>query len=756
MKTRTALYIASFAGLAATTAVALAGVAQPSIAPLLLVAVLAASLAGSPGLFDRRLWPLALALIPIGALILVRAQVDVPSDVHGWGAQLAYVAGQVQAGMHTYQYERFPLAVLPGDGLAVFASLVVYVAVGAAAFCALSLRLAVPAIAILLVMLGFGLTADRADHLLWAPVVFLLLAGCVLMFSRSLARDRWRAADLLAGSATALIATVFALSLMGATSVVASAPLWDWRTWGIAGRGDTLVGFDWMQSYLRLLDEPGDAVVMKVRSPVATYWRANALTAFDGNTWFNGSSYTQMAVTTRAGAPQFVVPARPPEPPGRVVTQSFEVVSTLTDHLFTGGTPRSVLTDGRVKRLWVTDAQALRLDQPVGPRIRYTVTAVVPQLRASDLVGRGRSYPPDVVLSSTSVPFPVMNQSFRTLGEREWNRLTGRDVRTREWRGLYRLNQTILDGAADPVHITLRIEKYLRKNYAYSLRPPESDMSSPYAEFLFDTKTGYCQHFAGAMAALLRFNGIPSRVAVGFAAGDRSVTGTYIVTRKDAHAWVEAYFPGVGWVSFDPTPGHTMPLPGASSASVGFVNPHVATRGAGGSGALPAAQPHGADPGGAAAAARRPAAGPTGAVAASRRLSPWALTALTLAALLVAWPAVRLGRRALSVRRGTPAERLGTSLGLLRDQLLEQGVAAPASLTLDETAVVLRERFGVDASAALGRAQAVLFGGVPATAADVAAVGAVRRELGRAARARHGGRLRACLSLYGIRAGARA
>ena len=80
---------------------------------------------------------------------------------------------------------------------------------------------------------------------------------------------------------------------------------------------------------------------------------------------------------------------------------------------------------------------------------------------------------------------------------------------------------------------------------------------SPYAAFLFETRTGYCQHFAGSMALLLRLNGVPARVALGFTTGDPRGEDTYLVDTTDAHAWVEAYFPGSGWVPSrpDPRPG---------------------------------------------------------------------------------------------------------------------------------------------------------------------------------------------------------
>ena len=73
--------------------------------------------------------------------------------------------------------------------------------------------------------------------------------------------------------------------------------------------------------------------------------------------------------------------------------------------------------------------------------------------------------------------------------------------------------------------------------------------------FLFDTKSGYCQQYSGAMALLLRMGGIPARVATGFTSGsyDRKAK-EYVVRDLDAHSWVEAWFPDYGWVTFDPTP----------------------------------------------------------------------------------------------------------------------------------------------------------------------------------------------------------
>jgi transglutaminase-like putative cysteine protease len=99
------------------------------------------------------------------------------------------------------------------------------------------------------------------------------------------------------------------------------------------------------------------------------------------------------------------------------------------------------------------------------------------------------------------------------------------------------------------------IENYLRTNYSYALRtspPPEG--VSPIEDFLFNTRGGYCEHFATSMVLMLRSVGIQSRIVTGFAGGKENALGDYIIVRqKDAHSWVEAGIDGK-WIRFDPTP----------------------------------------------------------------------------------------------------------------------------------------------------------------------------------------------------------
>jgi protein-glutamine gamma-glutamyltransferase len=106
------------------------------------------------------------------------------------------------------------------------------------------------------------------------------------------------------------------------------------------------------------------------------------------------------------------------------------------------------------------------------------------------------------------------------------------------------------------------IENYLRTRFGYTLQLSRTKEEDPIANFLFVRRQGHCEYFASAMAVMLRSLGIPSRVVNGFHSDEfNDITGSYVVRAKNAHSWVEAYFPGYGWQTFDPTP------PGALSSS---------------------------------------------------------------------------------------------------------------------------------------------------------------------------------------------
>jgi protein-glutamine gamma-glutamyltransferase len=109
---------------------------------------------------------------------------------------------------------------------------------------------------------------------------------------------------------------------------------------------------------------------------------------------------------------------------------------------------------------------------------------------------------------------------------------------------------------------TAALEGYLRTKLGYTLQLPTTPQPDPLANFLFERKQGHCEYFASAMAVMLRTLRIPARVAAGFRGREfNDVSSQYVVRASDAHAWVEVYFPGYGWVEFDPTPAGSNPVP---------------------------------------------------------------------------------------------------------------------------------------------------------------------------------------------------
>jgi hypothetical protein len=117
------------------------------------------------------------------------------------------------------------------------------------------------------------------------------------------------------------------------------------------------------------------------------------------------------------------------------------------------------------------------------------------------------------------------------------------------------LAQQIAAGERTPLDQARAIERYLPANYAYTLDLAGPAPADPLAHFLFERRAGHCEYFAAAMTILLRSLGVPARYVNGFLGGDyNDIAGDYIIRARNAHSWVEAYFPGYGWVTFDPTP----------------------------------------------------------------------------------------------------------------------------------------------------------------------------------------------------------
>src|SRR5713226_1708266 len=163
----------------------------------------------------------------------------------------------------------------------------------------------------------------------------------------------------------------------------------------------------------------------------------------------------------------------------------------------------------------------------------------------------------DADLNSAGVNYPEWLQFYSHLPA---NNYRSPDVLNR----IHALALSVTANASTPYEKAVAIETYLRSNYTYTLTPPQTPNGrDPLDYFLFSSKRGYCEFFASAMGDMLRSLGIPTRLVNGFGPGEfDSTLGRYVVRGQDAHTWVETYFPGYGWIPFEPTPDGTyFPIP---------------------------------------------------------------------------------------------------------------------------------------------------------------------------------------------------
>src|SRR4029453_917129 len=138
------------------------------------------------------------------------------------------------------------------------------------------------------------------------------------------------------------------------------------------------------------------------------------------------------------------------------------------------------------------------------------------------------------------------------------------------------------DSVTSPYAAVNRIEGWLRASFVYDETPPYPPAGvPPLADFVDRRRRGFCQHFAGTMALMLRTLGIPARVAVGYTQGHWDARRRdYEVWDRDAHSWVEVLLPGAGWLAVAPTPGRFAANP-ASVSSPDYTPPAAVVRAGG-------------------------------------------------------------------------------------------------------------------------------------------------------------------------------
>jgi hypothetical protein len=200
---------------------------------------------------------------------------------------------------------------------------------------------------------------------------------------------------------------------------------------------------------------------------------------------------------------------------------------------------------------------------------------------------------------------------------------------------MFALARRLAAGATSNYEVAERMTSYLRRNYTYDRRVPLTRY--PLESFLFSQRRGYCQQFSGAMTLMLRMDGIPARVGAGFRPVARGLqAGTWSARSADAHAWVEVFLSGIGWVTFDPTPPTSTPAAIAEATALSRAAVFGGATTAHGHRALPVRT-----------------GGPVASSSGGGTWWPFAALAVALAGLLTLAAALRM--RAVS-RRGVNAE----------------------------------------------------------------------------------------------------
>lgn len=280
---------------------------------------------------------------------------------------------------------------------------------------------------------------------------------------------------------------------------------------------------------------PDDTLVMRVRSSMPDFWRGQSFDVWDGRTW---SMSTERTRVLSGGSPIPIAPL-PDNPPVR----TDELIQTY--FLETSG-PNVIFAAARAAQVYIPQAALFQLDDGTlrtGVELEagsiYTVVSQRPYATPQRLRAAGdtsQTAPETLRLHYATMPIAT-------------TRVVG-------------LATQLSKDQPSTYDKVMAIQEWMGQNTKYSVDiPPLPEGTDAVDQFLFVDHVGFCEQIATTLVVMLRSQGIPARLAVGYAAGERNpFTGLYEVRAKDAHAWAEVYFPNVGWQAFDPTA--SVPLSG--------------------------------------------------------------------------------------------------------------------------------------------------------------------------------------------------
>jgi transglutaminase-like putative cysteine protease len=364
--------------------------------------------------------------------------------------------------------------------------------------------------ALVLIFLGFFVVVTAYlfdDNMLMALYSLLpvtaLLAALIGLQQSSLATQPWPTARL----AASLLLQALPVMLLLFVFFPRMGPLWSLPTPNdktTTGLSDSMAPADIAEL------SRSAALAFRASFDGATpprnelYWRALTLDSFDGRRW-SQSDYAEFA------------PGAQWQKQGEALSYSIVMQPSAQRWLFALDVAETTLEQARL----MSDFR-LQRRQPVDRSLIYQATSWPQALRELQ---------PDQQTLRRALQLPEQGEP-----------------RSRAW-----AEQLKRDHSQPEQLVQALLSHFNREPFAYTLRPPTLGVNN-IDDFLFETRSGFCAHYAGAMTYVLRSAGIPARVVAGYQGGEFNPAGNYVQVRQfDAHAWVEYWQAGRGWISVDPT-----------------------------------------------------------------------------------------------------------------------------------------------------------------------------------------------------------
>jgi transglutaminase-like putative cysteine protease len=556
-----------------------------------------------------------------------------------------------------------------------------------------------PLLASAAVIAGAGWPATIFDGRAELERGALVLAAALLLFAgmRSLPTR-----DLRQPALAGLVIVLGAVALSTSPSVARGEFVDGWRTWDLSRSDGPSVGVEyvWNANYdgIRFPKEPTIVLTIDAEEQAGVYWRATTLDRFSNGHWseqlFRGAEPVRRDGRLDLSDDPFL--PRAARNRENWLEANVNVEGLRDAHLIGAGVPVAYDPGDREVNYFLGNVAIAAEGTERGDS--YTVWSHAPQPTPEQL-GRSKpryaDYVSDLFLTiEGSPPLPAFGSPGREDRVEELFRL---NPRARAYEGLYRQARDLVGTPRSPYAAVVALEAWFRSggDFVYDEQPPRRRGSPPLVSFVLDTKRGYCQHFAGAMAIMLRQLGIPARVAAGFTSGRYdSDDGRWFVADRNAHTWVEAWFNGYGWLPFDPTPGRGQLGGTYTAASLRFdVDAFRRVLGAqlDGTSDLLRGEGGGPDQSRAASAAAPASAGGGGDRDGIGIVTLLLLTGLLAAGVLIATKVVR---RAFRFVPRDPRSVAGACRRDLTGFVADQGVRVPANATNAEVGRIVTQRFG--------------------------------------------------------------